>query len=230
MELLCNNCGAAIEGQDVNIATDMAKCSVCNSLHRASELKEKVSIADLLVLPPKAKVIMEQGRNKSIELTAPANGLNAEAIGITIFSVFWLGFVSVWTVLATMGSIFFALFSIPFWVVGLFMAKSAINKIFETQKITFNDYEVTIEHIRPIFSSKLTLAKKDITAVKYTDVASAGPLAGFSQMGGNGKYKGKRQEFPAIITPAKPYFFFQNLPEADQQWTVRLLKNVLVGN
>ena len=191
MELLCNNCGAVILAQDVNIATDLAKCGSCNTLLRASQLKEKVNLSKLLQLPAGAVVQLQQGFNKSIELTAPANGLNAEAIGISIFAIFWLGFVTLWTVLATMGSIVFALFSIPFWVVGIFMAKSAINKIFETQKITFNDYEVTIEHNRPIFSSKLTLAKKDIADVKYTDVASAGPLASFAQMGANGRNRGQ---------------------------------------
>jgi hypothetical protein len=230
MELLCNNCGAIVNAQDVNIATDLAKCSTCNTLMRASELKEYVDTADLLVLPANAQVTMEQGRNKSIVLTAPANGLSGESIGISIFSVFWLGFVAVWTTLASFGSIFFALFSIPFWVVGIFMAKSAINKIFETQRVTFNDYEVTIELIRPVFSGKTTIDKKDIIDIKYTDVTSAGPLASFAQMGANGKRTGKVLEYPAIVTKQKTHFFFQNLPEADQKWTVQLLKHLLVGN
>jgi DNA-directed RNA polymerase subunit M/transcription elongation factor TFIIS len=54
MELLCNNCGAIVNAQDVNIATDLAKCSTCNTLMRASELKEYVDTADLLLLPANA--------------------------------------------------------------------------------------------------------------------------------------------------------------------------------
>lgn len=207
----------------------MAKCSNCNSLHRASELRENVNVTDLLVLPPGARVIMEQGRNKSIELTAPAGGFNAEAMGITIFAVFWLGFVSFWTIMASMGSIFFAMFSIPFWIAGIYMARMAFNKIFETQKIVFNDYEVTLTEKRPFGGKQTTISKDDITNVLMTDSISAGPFASFAQSSSRNR-RGQQTDYPAIITKAKPHFFFQNLPKAEQEWAVRLLKQVLVGN
>jgi hypothetical protein len=229
MELICSNCGASINPQDINIATDLAKCSACNTLHRASELTEKVNMADLLVMPLGAKVQMQQGFNKSIELTSPANGFGVEAIGIGIFSIFWIGFIIVWTTFALYGFPPMALFSIPFWIAGFFLAKSTINKIFESQKIVMNDYEVTIEHNRPIFSSKVSISKADIIDVKYTDMATAGPLASLSQLSTNNRNRGKLPEYPTIVAKGKPHYFFQNLPEADQKWAVRLLKHVLVG-
>lgn len=233
MELRCNNCGAAIQAQDVNIASDIAKCNSCNSLLRASELKEYVRLTDLLVLPPGAKVQMQQGFNKSIELTAPKNGVTGEAIGLIIFSIFWLGFITVWTGFALFGGLsVMALFSIPFWAVGFFMVKSAINIIFESQKVTLTDKEVIIEQSRPIFSKRISILKSDVTDVKYTDMVSSGPLA--SMMQGEFCTPNKRghkvKNYPAIVTKAKTHFFFNNLPEADQKWVVRLLKNVIVGN
>lgn len=233
MELLCNNCGATIQAQDVNIATDIAKCNSCNSLQRASELKEHVRLADLLVLPPGAKVQMQQGFNKSIELTAPKKGVTGEAIGLIIFSIFWIGFITVWTGFAVFGGIYFmALFSIPFWVVGFFMVKAAINIIFESQKVTLTDKEVIIEQSRPIFSQKISVLKSDIIDVKYTDMVSSGPLASMMQgeFGSPNSRAHKVKNYPAIVTKAKTHFFFNNLPETDQKWVVRLLKNVLVGN
>ncbi|CAN5349721.1 hypothetical protein BH09BAC1_BH09BAC1_27090 [soil metagenome] len=227
MELLCNNCGASIRADEVNIATDMAKCSACNSLMRASELKEKVSITDLLVQPQSSKLQIEQGRNNSIVLTAPANGVNVESIGLTVFSIIWLGFITVWTLFAFMGSAFFALFSIPFWLVGIFIAKVAIDKIFETQIVTFNSYEVTIESKRPLFSKQITISKEEITDVTMSDLLSGGPLDGLVQRSAYTKRGGKAIDYPVIVTKTKTHFFFQNLPEKDQLWAVRLLKNVL---
>lgn len=229
MKLVCSTCGSTIQPQDVNIATDMAKCSNCNSLHRASELIEKVDITDLLVMPPNAKVIMEQGRNKSIVLTAPANGFNVEAIGISIFAIFWFGFITIWTIFAIYGMPLMALFSIPFWLAGFFMARMAFNKIFETQKVVFTDYEVTLEQKRPFGGKQTTISKKDITDVVMTDAISAGPMGSFAQANSRTR-RSQRVDFPTIKTKNKPHFFFQNLPVADQKWTVRLLKHVIVGN
>lgn len=233
MKLVCNTCGAIIQTQDVNIATDMAKCSNCDSLMRASELKEHVSLAELLVLPSGAKVQLQQGFNKSIELTAPKNGVTGEAVGLIIFSIFWLGFITVWTGFALFGGLtVMALFSIPFWLVGFFMVKAAINIIFESQRVTLTDKEVVIEQSRPVFSKTVSVLKSDITDVKYTDMVSAGPLASLAQgeFGSPNSRAHKVKNYPAIVTQAKTHFFFNNLPEADQRWVVRLLKNVLVGN
>jgi serine/threonine protein kinase len=46
------------------------------------------------------------------------------------FSIFWLTFVTVWTAMAPIGSGFFALFSIPFWIVGLGMFSTAMYNLF----------------------------------------------------------------------------------------------------
>lgn len=232
MELLCSNCGAVILAQDVNIAANMAKCSSCNSLLRASELKEKVNISKLLQLPAGAVVQLQQGFNKSIELTVPAQGVTGEAIGLIIFSIFWLGFITVWTGFALFGGLsVMALFSIPFWIVGVFIVKSAFNKIFESQKLILDDNEVTIERIRPIFSNKVTIRRSEITDVKYTDMSSEGSFASMAQ----GDFSANKRRhvlknYPVIITKAKRYYFFNNLRQADQMWVVRLLKNVIVGN
>lgn len=232
MELLCSNCGAVIQAQDVNIAANMAKCSSCNSLLRASELREKVNISKLLQLPAGAVVQLQQGFNKSIELTVPAQGVTGEAIGLIIFSIFWLGFITVWTGFALFGGLsVMALFSIPFWIVGVFIVKSAFNKIFESQKLILDDNEVTIERIRPIFSNKITIRRSEITDVKYTDMSSEGSFASMAQ----GDFSANKRRhvlknYPVIITKAKRYYFFNNLRQADQMWVVRLLKNVIVGN
>lgn len=229
MELTCHNCGATIPNEEINISTDLAKCTVCNSLHRASTLLEKVSVADLMTQPRDSRLQMQQGRYNSIELTLPTKGLTANAVFGIFFAIFWIGFVAVWTVLAAMGSPFFALFSLPFWFAGMVMAKGVITEITEVQKITFNNQEVTLETLRPIRPKKVVLDRKAIQEVKLQSALGASKLLkSFDKASKKGKTK-LPNESPAIITPTKTYYIFESLSETEKQWVVRLLRQVLIG-
>ena len=60
------------------------------------------------------------------------------------FNAFWLCFVAVWTTLALQGSILFALFSIPFWAVGLGMLAFNINTIFTRVELRFSPQHIEV--------------------------------------------------------------------------------------
>lgn len=55
---------------------------------------------------------------------------NAGSLSMLGFAIFWLTFVAFWTAGAAMGSVFFALFSIPFWIVGIGMLSAAVHNLF----------------------------------------------------------------------------------------------------
>jgi eukaryotic-like serine/threonine-protein kinase len=87
--------------------------------------------APRLDLPSDSRIkIAEEAGRLAIELP-PAGLSNPSALGIGGFSIFWLGFVAFWTFsAAAMGApIFFVLFSLPFWGVGIFMARSSLAAI-----------------------------------------------------------------------------------------------------
>ncbi len=56
------------------------------------------------------------------------------------FSAIWLGFVAFWTIMSvTMGApFFFTLFSVPFWAVGIFMARMLVVPAFTATNISLN--------------------------------------------------------------------------------------------
>ena len=56
------------------------------------------------------------------------------------FSVFWLGFVAFWTFSALrMGApVFFPLFSLPFWAVGIFMARTLLKPALSSVDLTMS--------------------------------------------------------------------------------------------
>lgn len=229
MNLVCGKCGADIDPQHVNIATDLAKCENCNSLFRASELSEKVALKDLLKLPAGSKLQLEQLSGSTIQIVSPRQGFNGETIGLGIFSIFWLGFIFVWTSFTLIGGSFFALFSIPFWVVGFFMAYSTVQKISTSYKLVINDRQLTLETSRLFGNKHETIPHKTIEDIVMYDVVKDGPLAAFRHANlTTQSNKNKQTEIPAIITPTGKHFFFESAHEYEQRWLVKLLKHIAV--
>jgi serine/threonine protein kinase len=79
---------------------------------------------------------------ESLHITIPPQrigGGNGAAPG-AIFAASWLGFVGFWTFMALRmrAPIFFPMFSIPFWIVGIFMARTFIGSAFTTTEISLN--------------------------------------------------------------------------------------------
>lgn len=90
-----------------------------------------------------------------LDIIVPPGMFNAASIFMLGFNAFWLSFVAFWTVMALQGSIFFALFSIPFWAVGLGMLAFNINTIFTRIELHFSP-----QHIR-VFKNYAQLFKQE---------------------------------------------------------------------
>ena len=91
-------------------------------------------------MPSDSKVRIVEGMGR-LEITIPPGGLaNPAVIGIGGFSVFWLAFVAFWTFSAVaMGApIFFALFSLPFWAVGIVMVRTTLTTIFRRTQLVLD--------------------------------------------------------------------------------------------
>lgn len=103
--------------------------------------------------PAGSKVERHQ-RDSELQLRIPAGGFGFSSLFLLGFNAFWLCFVAVWTVLALQGSIFFALFSIPFWAVGLGMLVFNVNTIFTRVDLQFSPQDIeVIKNYAGIFKS-----------------------------------------------------------------------------
>lgn len=81
------------------------------------------------VLPSDSRVVLEYD-DQVLHLAIPRAGiLNASFLAGGFFALMWLGFVAFWTFMAlAMGApLFFPLFSLPFWAVGIFLVKSLLQ-------------------------------------------------------------------------------------------------------
>lgn len=81
-----------------------------------------------LTKPHGSRIVLKRSRDR-LSIVIPPSGLRSENIGILFFALFWNAFILVWTIGAVAGSIFFALFSIPFWIVGLGMLAGGLLAI-----------------------------------------------------------------------------------------------------
>lgn len=101
----------------------------------------------LLRQPLNSRVQLEQSHDPSgnrganrMRITIPPKGFRGEAAAVGCFSLFWLGFVSIWTLIAikTSAPFIFMLFSVPFWMIGLTMVGGVIFWLVGSTQLEIN--------------------------------------------------------------------------------------------
>jgi hypothetical protein len=227
MELICNNCGATINPQDINIATNMAKCGSCNAVFRANELKERFKTSELLVLPPNAKVQLKQHSNGTLELGATALSLNVKrgkmylffalvtlVVGALITYAVEMDSAEVWFIPAAV---------LAFWIPGTLIAVFSLDMIYRHETVYVNENEIVIERKQFLRTKRAVFSKGDIEDIRFTNRMgiSGGNFSNITQS--------YYVNFPAIISKPKVSFFFHDLPLQDQEWVVRFLRKLILG-
>jgi hypothetical protein len=230
MELICPGCKATISPDNVNIATDLAKCNKCKSVHHASKLAEGKSTDKINHPPAESKILIKKGFDDSIEIFYPKKGITVSVIPQLFFTIFWFVFISFWTWGASQGSVFFALFSIPFWLFGFGMIGGFINSISETQIIKIAKTSLTLIKDRPIRPKKLELKIKDIQAIKMKQL-KMNPFLMFGYFRLMVKMQRQfgmgRIEIPAIISGLRTEYFFEDAYDAEQEWVTMTLDSII---
>ncbi|MEP2023199.1 MAG: hypothetical protein ABJH98_09230 [Reichenbachiella sp.] len=229
MELICTNCDAPIKVENINISANLAKCDLCNSIMKASDLTNSNSKESLKNPPKGSKIEIKKSLNDSIEMHYPKKGFSASAIPQLAFTCFWLGFITFWTWGASQGSIIFALFSIPFWLVGFGMLSGLINSFSESQTLKINRSSLTLDKQRPIRPKSIAIPLDEIQAIRMKNMK----MNAFS-MFNNFQYMLKAQrsfgtglEMPAIISGVKTEYFFEDANDAEQEWITSTLDNLI---
>ncbi|HWP69333.1 MAG TPA: serine/threonine-protein kinase [Rectinemataceae bacterium] len=90
-------------------------------------------------LPADSKIIIEQS-DESVSVKIPRVAARGSAVPGTMFATVWIGFVAFWTMMTFMmrTPFFFPVFSIPFWGVGIFMAKKVLGPALAKHDILIN--------------------------------------------------------------------------------------------
>jgi eukaryotic-like serine/threonine-protein kinase len=97
-----------------------------------------------------------------LEIFIPPLGWSLELIPFLGFALFWNSFVLFWTIGAAQASVLFALFSTPFWIVGIFMLVGSVAAIASNSRLIITNTSFRVE--------QSVLAYKHITTGKVTDL------------------------------------------------------------
>lgn len=221
MIYFCSHCNSEIIPDDINIKDNIAMCKNCNSIFKVTDLINKTN--KKLSEPPKnVNITAEKILNGGIVLKIENNGFKASNLFILGFNAFWLIFVAFWTFLASKGSVFFALFSIPFWLVGIYMALGNINNIFEKQIIKLEKREIVIEKLRPFKSKKYVLNIASIQKVQLENINNIQKNNFKSSLQAIGVRGGG---IPIIICEDRFYTFGNFLLKEGKIWLVSFVDN-----
>ena len=145
---------------------------------RAKEPKIKLfkstASGDEIVQQPSFSRIKLRKTSTAIDILVPSPGLTGEIIFLTFFAIAWNSFIVFWTG-ATLfipfpGDILFALFSLPFWGVGLTMIGNIFFTIWGTTRLRIDTQRIslTYECCQIKFHKPKPTARQNITAVEYT--------------------------------------------------------------
>lgn len=230
MELICPNCRRSISPNHINVKTDLAKCEKCDSIHKASELVDAKSIEKINNPPLGTKMVIQKGFGNSVELFYPNKGFTLSVMPLLFFAIFWVGFICIWTFLALRANFFFAIFSIPFWIIGFAMIRGLINYTSETQTLQISGTTLTLKKNSPIKSKIFEIDIQDIEAIKMKS-PDINPLSMF----GNFKMMLRIQQsfltgglkMPAIISGVKTEHFFEDANDIEQEWVTSTLNNII---
>ena len=231
MEFICPTCKSTILPSNINIKSDLAKCDRCDSIHKASDLADSKSIDRINNPPVGSKIKVNKGFDGSIEVFLPNKGFKIHMIFSMFFTVFWLGFIGFWTFMALKGSVLFALFSIPFWIVGAGMVSGLINSLSETQTVIVTRASLILKKVRPIRPKTIEFRLDEIHSIKLKNFNMNSPFSFFANF--NIMYKMKKSlgmggiEMPAILTGVHTEYFFEDANDAEQEWVTSVVDNLV---
>ncbi len=113
--ITCGECGAAIAGEDVNVAADTAYCRACGALSRPSRmLADAEAGVDTALDDVPSGCVVEEGFGYG--RTLRVSGRSVTGAGEALFvALFWNGIVSIFVSLAVPGTLRLAGVGVPAW-------------------------------------------------------------------------------------------------------------------
>jgi eukaryotic-like serine/threonine-protein kinase len=169
---------------------------------------------------PYASSIRVEREGGVLTLVIPERGSAAAGATILGFSAFWLVFVAFWTVASiAMGApVFFPIFSIPFWLAGIFMVRRGLRSFFGRTTLRFSP--AGMEVARRIFlqGRKTLVPLGAISKVSIAQVTSWQPRSGDS----SGK-----ADAVQIQAGAKSFALGECLSDEERDWVRDLIRSEL---
>jgi hypothetical protein len=144
MKIICEQCHSEIDAEDIDLKEKLAKCNQCNHIFNIhSQIKQLHKDRGEIDLP---KNITIQESPHGLQITRSWSNI-LTAVSLTIFCVFWDGFMIVWFSIALLSKNYMmAAFGSIHGVVGLLMTYYCIALFINQTHILINVKYLTISH------------------------------------------------------------------------------------
>ncbi len=190
-------------------------------------------IKDVVPQQPKrhsSKVLVEKVDGDQSLITLKPAGFSAGTLGIIFFALFWNGFLVVWTTMALMASVLFAMFSIPFWLVGLAMLAGIVTNLFGYQEILIRRKSMVIRKFTIGFKIEHTIDYNSLNSIeleKFTKYNNRTKNS-FKLAASGANDNGLNSKTVVISHSNKELFIGEHLKESDKEWLVDYLNEQIV--
>ena len=174
------------------------------------------------------RVVVHNNTGTSVtEVEMKRDGFSMSMAGAVFFALFWNGFVLVWTLLAAQGSLLFAAFSIPFWVVGLGILFGIITQIFGSQRAIVNRDSLVIQKILPFRKAEKVIPYSELKSIECERQIGGKKSAKLIASGSTDS--GLVSTIPTITYgESKELMFGEHLKQKDRDWVVEYLNEQIV--
>lgn len=239
MSLRCKECKSEIDPKEINVQANLARCAGCGAVMRASELIEDEDVQETEFSwdpPAGSPVIVERKLGGDVAISYPAPGTKAFSWFGFGFTLFWLGFIAVWTTMAVVmssgdGFPWFALGSIPFWIVGFIMLAGQVNAMTREEIVLLSDREVSVIRKSRLQNKLKLIPYASITSIDFDNEfrqQTAFDLDTFSRTRNMSK-KLELQRFPKIRHENGMQPFFVNATPEEKIWVYRVVKTIILN-
>lgn len=227
MKITCPVCNSEITPNNINTLSNIVKCDYCNSTFPTSDLTVKKTINEIIDPPENAEFIAEIEADNTIAITYPTKGFTNYMIAISIFMLFWFGFVVFFTYMAFRAGTLFTLFTTPLWYIGLRLLIGLVNSVTETQIIRISKTEIKVVKERLINSRTI-----EIPIAKIEEIGQKKMNIGIFYLLMNFKYISKAQQsqnmldtlIPSVVSETQSIYFCEDGTDFEQRWIVDTLK------
>eukprot|EP01018_Ginkgo_biloba_P007894 Gb_26548 [translate_table: standard] len=164
--------------------------------------------------PAGTKVVLTRTPSE-LKIRIPPGGLTAETVGTGSFALAWNAFIAFWTSSAIrMGApIFFSLFSLPFWFVGIRLANKAFSSLAISANLDFGSKEFAITwRLGNFWSYKVEGQTKDILSARVIVEA---------------EQNGQPITTCCIKEGVKSHTFGAGLTSIEKEWLIQEIKDFL---
>jgi len=229
MQIHCPHCNADIQADDINTLSKIVKCDRCNATFPVHDLIVKKTPDEIIAVPEDATFISEIKNNETIKITYPTKGFTKYMVTISIFMIIWFGIVAFFTYKAFSAGIFFTLFTIPFWFIGLKLVAGLINSVTETQT-----FEISKSSIKLVKERLIKSQTTEISLSEINDIRMKKMEAGLFKLLMNFKYISKAQHsksqnetpIPSIEGENETLWFCEDGTDFEQNWITSTLKEI----